>query len=99
MSMSLLVDPKTSGHVRATEPRSRGATETTQRERWAYSVPMRTIRQLLCVLRGGHKWETVEDPFGGVTTCSRCGKLRHVPGDVARDPDARDPNTLVGGGE
>jgi hypothetical protein len=38
---------------------------------------MDTSKQLLCVIRGGHRWETVDDSEGGVTICSRCGKLQH----------------------
>ena len=40
---------------------------------------MRAIQRLLCFLRGGHRWETTEDPYGRVRACSRCGKLRHAP--------------------
>jgi len=29
-------------------------------------------------LFGGHRWTTSGDAAGSVTTCSRCGALRHV---------------------
>ena len=41
---------------------------------------MRAFQPLLCSLRGGHQWETTEDPSGDLTACSRCGKLRHARG-------------------
>lgn len=34
------------------------------------------MRALACVARGGHRWETVTDPMGSVTSCARCGSLR-----------------------
>jgi hypothetical protein len=36
------------------------------------------MRPLLCILRFGHRWETHSDAEGSVTSCRRCGKLRHV---------------------
>jgi hypothetical protein len=48
-------------------------------------VTMSAIRGLLCKVRGGHRWETTEDPFGGTTICSSCGKLRHAGGGTAPD--------------
>lgn len=36
------------------------------------------MRRLLCSLRGGHRWETRSDAAGTLTTCARCGALRHV---------------------
>ena len=36
------------------------------------------MRPLLCVLGLGHRWETHSDAEGSVTSCRRCGKLRHV---------------------
>jgi hypothetical protein len=35
------------------------------------------IARLLCIIRGGHKWETVEDPAGSFSRCTRCGTLHH----------------------
>jgi hypothetical protein len=33
------------------------------------------IARLLSVVRGGHRWETVEDPAGTFARCERCGTL------------------------
>ena len=33
--------------------------------------------RVLC-LAGGHRWVTTADVAGSVTTCSRCGVLRHL---------------------
>jgi hypothetical protein len=57
---------------------------------------MRAIQRLRCAVRGGHRWETTEDPYGGITVCSRCGSLRHARG--ASDPSSRGPRDAVGGG-
>jgi hypothetical protein len=63
---------------------------------------MSTIGRLACLLRG-HAWNTVEDPYGSVTTCSRCAKLRRQRGgggtgrEAASEWDSFYPNT--GGGE
>ena len=35
------------------------------------------IARLLCIVRGGHKWEPVEDPAGSFNRCARCGTLEH----------------------
>jgi hypothetical protein len=35
------------------------------------------IARLLCIVRGGHRWETVEDPAGSFGRCTRCGALDH----------------------
>ena len=51
---------------------------------------MSAFRRLFCVVRLGHRWETAEDPYGGVTVCSRCGYLRHVPSGM------KSPWTLEG---
>jgi hypothetical protein len=36
------------------------------------------MRPLLCILGLRHRWETRSDEEGSVTSCRRCGKLRHV---------------------
>jgi hypothetical protein len=36
------------------------------------------MRPVVCFVRGGHRWVTVGDVAGSVTSCSRCGVLRHV---------------------
>ena len=33
---------------------------------------------LTCLVRGGHRWRTVNDAAGPTTTCTRCGSLRHT---------------------
>ena len=35
------------------------------------------VRGLLCLVHGGHHWQTAADGAGSVTTCIRCGALRH----------------------
>ena len=40
-------------------------------------MSMRTMRRVVCTVRG-HVWETTEDPYGRVTTCTRCGALHHT---------------------
>ena len=35
------------------------------------------IARLLCIVRLGHSWETVQDPAGSFARCMRCGLLRH----------------------
>jgi hypothetical protein len=39
---------------------------------------------------GEHHWETVTDAGGALTTCTRCGKIRHdfAPSEVRRIDDA-----------
>lgn len=38
-----------------------------------------SMRSLSCVIFGlGHRWEMYSDAEGSVTTCRRCGKLRHL---------------------
>jgi hypothetical protein len=39
-----------------------------------------TLAQLMCRLRRGHRWQTVEDEAGQVTQCARCGAIRHGGG-------------------
>jgi hypothetical protein len=43
---------------------------------------MGVVRELACVLRGGHRWETISDAEGTVTYCGRCDKTRHGGTDV-----------------
>jgi hypothetical protein len=51
------------------------------------------VRQLLCVVRLGHRWQTATDAEGSVTFCVRCGKTRHTgidfdpPGDPEQHAD------------
>jgi hypothetical protein len=33
------------------------------------------VARLLCIVRSGHKWETVEDPAGSFSRCTRCRTL------------------------
>jgi hypothetical protein len=40
------------------------------------------LRRLLCLARGGHKWETSSDPAGAVTTCVKCGAVQHDRGGI-----------------
>ena len=35
------------------------------------------LRPFMCLVRGGHRWETVTDTSGSVTTCARCGRMCH----------------------
>lgn len=35
---------------------------------------MSLVTRLSCVMRGGHRWETMSDSAGSITTCGRCGK-------------------------
>jgi len=35
------------------------------------------VWRVVC-LAGGHRWVTTADVAGSVTTCSRCGALRHL---------------------
>jgi hypothetical protein len=51
---------------------------------------MSVLRQLACVVRGGHRWEIASDAEGSVTYCIRCDKTRHVGTDF--DPPV-DPTT------
>jgi hypothetical protein len=46
------------------------------------------MRPLLCIL-GRHRWQTRSDTEGSVTSCRRCGKLRHTGTDFVSpgDPD------------
>jgi hypothetical protein len=50
---------------------------------------MSAVRRLLCVVRLGHRWETVTDSEGSVTYCVRCAKLRHSGIDVDPPGDPR----------
>ena len=36
------------------------------------------LARIVCSIRGGHHWATAPDAAGGVTVCTRCGRLRHV---------------------
>ena len=36
------------------------------------------VRRLICLLHGGHHWRTVADVAGPMTTCKRCGAIRHT---------------------
>jgi hypothetical protein len=49
---------------------------------------MSAARQIRCIIRLGHRWETVTDTEGSVTYCARCGKTRHsgIDFDPAVDP-------------
>ena len=40
------------------------------------------LRRMLCVVRGGHRWETTTDTGGSITLCTRCGKLDHTRGSA-----------------
>jgi len=42
---------------------------------------MSFFRHLACVVRGGHRWETISDAEGSVTYCIRCDETRHVGTD------------------
>jgi hypothetical protein len=33
--------------------------------------------RLACLVRGGHRWETITDSGGSITWCARCGLQRH----------------------
>jgi hypothetical protein len=35
------------------------------------------IARLVCIVRGGHRWETIDDPAGSFGRCMRCGALDH----------------------
>lgn len=54
---------------------------------------MNVLRRFLCVVRLGHRWETLTDAEGSVTYCVRCAKTRHSgtefdpPGDPERHAD------------
>ena len=47
------------------------------------------VRRFLCVIRLGHRWETVTDAEGSVTYCVRCAKTRHsgIDFDPPGDPE------------
>jgi hypothetical protein len=36
------------------------------------------LARLACLVRGGHRWDTVTDAAGQLTMCARCGALRHA---------------------
>jgi hypothetical protein len=36
------------------------------------------VRGLVCLIRGGHQWRSAADAAGSMTTCARCGALRHT---------------------
>jgi len=41
------------------------------------AAPVRMLRHLSCLLRGGHRWEKPTDLSDQTMSCSRCGKVRH----------------------
>ena len=43
------------------------------------------MRQLLCFVRGGHQWKTTADAAGPMTSCTRCGALRHGRTESVKD--------------
>ena len=43
------------------------------------------MRQLLCSVRGGHRWKTTSDAAGSITSCTRCGALRHGRTEPVKD--------------
>ena len=43
------------------------------------------MRQLLCSVRGGHRWKTTADAAGSITSCARCGALRHGRTESVKD--------------
>jgi len=43
------------------------------------------VRQLLCSVRGGHRWKTTSDAAGAITSCARCGALRHGRTESVKD--------------
>ena len=47
------------------------------------------ISPLICFVRD-HHWETVTDAGGALTTCTRCGQIRHdsAPSSARRIDDA-----------
>ena len=48
----------------------------------------RVLSQMLCVVRGGHRWETTTEAGGSVTVCARCGKVQHDRGGSGADASA-----------
>ena len=43
------------------------------------------MRRLVCLVRGGHRWRTSWDAAGSITSCARCGTVRHLRTDSVRD--------------
>jgi hypothetical protein len=43
------------------------------------------VRQFLCSIRGGHRWKATSDAAGSITSCARCGALRHVRTESVKD--------------
>jgi hypothetical protein len=43
------------------------------------------MRHLLCSVRGGHRRTTTSDTAGSITSCGRCGALRHGRTESVRD--------------
>jgi hypothetical protein len=43
------------------------------------------MRRVLCLARGGHAWRTTTDGAGAITSCARCGALRHLRSASADD--------------
>jgi hypothetical protein len=43
----------------------------------AHHWPVSSVRRLACLVRGGHRWETTTDVAGSITTCGRCGTVKH----------------------
>jgi hypothetical protein len=50
---------------------------------------MGLFRQFACVVRGGHRWQTLTDTEGSVTYCVRCDKTSHVGTDFDPPADPR----------
>ena len=43
------------------------------------------MRKLLCSVCGGHRWRTISDAAGSMTSCVRCGAMRHGRTESVRD--------------
>jgi len=43
------------------------------------------VRRLLCSVRRGHRWKTTLDAAGSITSCARCGTLRHGRTESVKD--------------
>jgi hypothetical protein len=44
------------------------------------------LARFLCIVRGGHRWETIEDPAGSFQRCARCGTLGHRRSGAPTEP-------------
>ena len=49
-----------------------------------------SVLRLMCFV-GSHDWQTVTDAGGALTTCTRCGKIRH---DYATSSPQRTEDTV-----